>query len=35
MEIDTRTIIFGIMVLVIDKIFIRGAEIKEEQDLII
>ncbi|GAH61193.1 unnamed protein product, partial [marine sediment metagenome] len=35
MEIDTRTILFGIIVLVIAKIFIWGAEIKEEQDLTI
>lgn len=34
-ELDTRTIIFGLMIFVIAKIFIKGTEIKEEQDLTI
>ncbi len=34
-ELDTRTFLFGIMLFVIAQIFIKGAEIKEEQDLTI
>lgn len=34
-EFDTRTILTGLMVFVIAKIFIKGSEIKEEQDLTI
>lgn len=34
-EIDTRTLLFGIMIFVVAMIFIKGAEIKEEQDLTI
>ncbi|MEN8157300.1 MAG: DUF2975 domain-containing protein [Bacteroidota bacterium] len=34
-EIDTKTLLFGIMIFVVAMIFIKGAEIKEEQDLTI
>lgn len=34
-EIDTRTLLFGIMLFVVAQIFIQGAEIKDEQDLTI
>lgn len=34
-ELDYRTLLFGIMLLVMARIFIRGTEIKEEQDLTI
>jgi hypothetical protein len=34
-NLDTRTLLFGIMILVVATIFIKGAEMKEEQDLTI
>ena len=34
-DIDTRTLLFGIMIFVLATIFIKGAEMKEDQDLTI
>jgi len=34
-EVDTKTLFFGLMLLVISIVFIRGAKLREEQELTI